>query len=249
MIWDIHNALPLLSDDRFSMPDPHTSRTPIPRTETGPRTDSRILQQHAPAEMVSALAFLPNSANMLLAGISNRWLRMFDLRKPTPGTTSAAYKVQSIVTDPFDAHRFGCFGDGLITIWDSRKLPHPILTFSDKDALADGALASQAVLYSTIEFSSVRRGILASLERDGKCVRFWDIQECSAQPIETLAREPQRDLITSSTNAPTRLSWATLPWASSAPNHPPQLSPTVVSPLASHVLTNTRHSKIFCSSP
>ncbi|OAX31308.1 hypothetical protein K503DRAFT_777699 [Rhizopogon vinicolor AM-OR11-026] len=50
----------------------------------GHRTDGRVLKQRAPTEIVSVLAFLPPSTHLPLTGISARWLRLFNLRIPTP---------------------------------------------------------------------------------------------------------------------------------------------------------------------
>src|ERR1700691_1566832 len=79
VIWDIYSASPALSmppksttmadEDSLLSARPHPR---IPRADVGPRTDSRVLQQHAPTEIVSALRFLPNSTHLLLAGISHR---------------------------------------------------------------------------------------------------------------------------------------------------------------------------------
>ncbi|KAG9316820.1 hypothetical protein JVU11DRAFT_2886 [Chiua virens] len=72
-IWDVQSCIPTLSvannvpSDDVSVTRPHPR---IARADVGPRADSRILQQHAQTEVVSALAFLPQSTHLLLAGIS-----------------------------------------------------------------------------------------------------------------------------------------------------------------------------------
>ena len=107
IICDIQSALPALSMppksttvlDEDSSLSPHPNPR-IPHADVGPRTDSRVLQQHAPTEIVSALSFLPNSTHLLLASISYRWLRLFDLRSPIPATTNVASKVYGIPIRP-----------------------------------------------------------------------------------------------------------------------------------------------------
>ncbi|KAK2460109.1 hypothetical protein APHAL10511_007875 [Amanita phalloides] len=281
------------------------------------RTDSRILQQHATGEVVSALAFIPGTTHLLLAGISNRHFRFFDLRAPISGsgspqgsgagstipspvsftssymtansgssgrgsavgnpygnatnsstpvsyrtppsvtsgstsTTSPAVhphnfstmaaqpqpsarpagseianvqvKVHGIAADPLEPHRIACWNgdEGIVTIWDARKLKESVLTFSERDALADGGCAlgqydsfggpgecpvcgaygshvhhhhhihghgemrrssSGAAggtgaglgVYVQAEWATSRRGTIATLEKDAKFVRVWDI--------------------------------------------------------------------------
>ncbi|KAG2039713.1 hypothetical protein BDR03DRAFT_1036078 [Suillus americanus] len=186
IIWDIQSATPLLSPSKptnFDLSGNTVEARPQPRiarAEVGHhRADGRVLQQHAPTEIVSALAFLPQSTHMLLAGISARWLRLFDLRSAVPATTNIATKVYGIATSPIDPHQIACCGDGIITVWDARRLPHPLLTFTEKDAAADGARprAGCTPIVNHIEFSSSRRGVLAAHEKDSSYVRFWDLQQ------------------------------------------------------------------------
>lgn len=217
VIWDINTATPALSfQDTASASAnleyiPKTARVQplIPRAEFGPKTDGRILQQHAPTEIVSSLSFVDQSNCLLWAGISNRWLRLFDLRTAVPSTNNVASKVQGIATDPFDPHRIGTFGDGVVSIWDSRRLPHPILTFTERDASADGARSQiNPATFTTLEFSPIRPGLLATLEKDAAHVRFWDLEE--AQNNDTIMRERSSDSSRSSSARPGggRLSWA-----------------------------------------
>lgn len=246
IIWDIQSALPALSMPQKSTTvlDEDSSLSPrpnprIPRADVGPRTDSRVLQQHAPTEIVSALSFLPNSTHLLLASISYRWLRLFDLRSPIPATTNVASKVYGISTDPFDPHRIACFGDGAVTVWDARCLPQPLLTFTEKDASADGAQNRSNSTFTTIEFSSTRRGTLAVLERDSTYVRFWDLQQ--AQIADSFpSGEHSRD--SSHSNTVTRRSWTNLPWSTSTPAGRESIVGEPREPLSTLVLADTRKS-------
>ncbi|KAF7980728.1 hypothetical protein HWV62_36737 [Athelia sp. TMB] len=249
IIWDIQSTSPLLSmppqalrnldDDLALRPHPR-----IPRADLGSRIDARVLQQHAPTEIVSALSFLPASTNLLLAGISHRWLRLFDLRSAAPFTTNVASKVHGIATDPFDPHRIACYGDGVVTVWDARRLPHPLLTFTEKDAYADGARRRAQSVYTNVEFSSARRGTLAVMERDSTYVRFWDMQ--SAQLAE-LASPAERSRESSrSSRLAGRRSWTTnLPWASTAPSGRATTPAEPQEPEPTLVLADTRRTKDF----
>ena len=101
--------------------------------------DGRILQMHTPTEVISPLSFALDSHHLLWAGISHRWLRLFDIRTHVPSTTNVATKAQGVATGPFVPVQIATFGDGIVSIWDSRRLPQPILTFSEHEAYGDGA--------------------------------------------------------------------------------------------------------------
>lgn len=268
VIWDISSFVPTLflplnwSHDA-TLP-PTTIVTPlqprphpqIPRLENQARVDPRILQQHAPTEVVSSLAFLPASTHLLLAGISHRWLRLFDLRSPSIAPFNVASKVHGIATDPFDPHRIACVGDAVITIWDARRLNQPLLMFSERDAIADGAKIKPGSTYANIEFSSTRRGCLATLERDSSYVRFWDLTESRMYIPDPSARgggssDGETRSSWESTRA-TRRSWAAnLPWPTgSGQSHPSpkdSLSNSLELPPSqpAFVLADTRRSGFF----
>ncbi|KDQ55662.1 hypothetical protein JAAARDRAFT_180432 [Jaapia argillacea MUCL 33604] len=225
IIWDIQSSMPTLNIDATRHLDNNSesptfrSQNKIPRGDVGQRMDERILQQHALTDFVSSVAFLPHSPHLLLAGISHRWLRLFDLRSPMPSTTNVASKVHGIATDPFDPYRIGTFGDGTVTIWDSRRLPHPLLTFTMRDASADGGRPRSNSVFTTIEFSSTRRGVLATLEKDASHVRFWDLQR--ARSVES-SPEMDRPKEQAPPNRTPRLSWASpssmLSWTGTSSN-------------------------------
>lgn len=227
VIWDISASKPKLSfsnGSTFGTGNESLEQIrPLPliqRSDLGSKTDEKLLQMHAPTEIVSSLAFAPDAHYLLWAGISNRWLRLFDVRTQVPSTTNVATKVQGIATDPFVPSRIATFGDGIVSIWDSRRLPQPILTFPEHDVHSDGAKPySNPSTFTTIEFSSVRRGTIATLEKDSVHVRFWDLQEAQFHEI---TNERSRDSSASGRGGQTaggKLSWANpssmLPWTAS----------------------------------
>jgi len=225
----------------LSRPQPH-----IPRLDH--RADGRLLQQHAPTEVVSSLAFLPQSTYLLLAGLSNRWLRLFDLRASTPAVTNVASKVHGIATDPFDPHRIACYGDSTVTIWDARRLGQPLLMFSERDGLGDGARPRQNVGYAHIEFSRTRRGCISTLEKDGNYVRFWDLTETrnmSADPGTLGGFSDGEGRPVRETGRAARRSWANLPWpAVQTSDARSRESPTLERQAnAAYVLADTRRSE------
>ncbi|KAF5346773.1 hypothetical protein D9756_010433 [Leucocoprinus leucothites] len=251
LIWDITTAIPLLaldpinpSQDTVSVVNATRTQTSIPRTvEHNPRHDPRIIQQYASQEIVSCLTFLPKTSHLVLAGISYRWLRLFDLRSQAPNVLNVPGKIQSIATDPFDQHRVASIGDNNVSIWDTRKLTSPLM-FSERDATADNAKLRAGSVFSTIEFSSTRRGCLATLEKDSAYVRFWDLVNTS-DPSSEIVGSPLKEL----GKTPAKRSWsATLPWQTGGTQAPGALkqrtssTDITTSPL---VLANTRRTKTF----
>jgi WD40 repeat protein len=226
VIWDIISSKPALSFGNaktFGVGndglEPKRPLPLIPRGDFGPKTDVRLLQMHAPTEVVSSLAFAPNAHNLLWAGISHRWLRLFDVRTALPSTSNVATKVQGIATDPFVPTRVATFDDGIVSIWDCRRLPQPILTFSEHDAYGDGAKSClNPPTFATIEFSSVRRGTIATLEKDSVHVRSWDLQE--AQFHEVTNERSRDSSVSGGRTSGGKLSWANpssmLSWTASS---------------------------------
>jgi WD40 repeat protein len=152
-----------------------------------PSTNSpRATFQTAAAEVVNAVSFLPGSDQHLLAGVAGRFLRLYDLRLGATAAIAASVnmtcKVQGLATDPLDHNRFGCWGDGLVTVWDQRQPTTALLTFSASDAGIDTARrhshgSGSVGIITHLEFSPTRRGLLATLEKDSSYVRLWDIQQ------------------------------------------------------------------------
>ncbi|KZV83686.1 WD40 repeat-like protein [Exidia glandulosa HHB12029] len=177
VVWDIETELPALGIDVLPA---HV--TPLPRTSAQKSGDARIVQLHAPTEGVTSLSFLPHSSRLLTAAVNSRWMRLYDLRtaQSVNGTLprqGLCKSISDVVVDPLDACRIASVGDDtVVRIWDCRNLALPMLTFSEREALGDGARArGGGAAVTGIEFSPSRRGLFASLERDASVVRFWDI--------------------------------------------------------------------------
>ena len=255
IIWDINTFTSSLT---LSITAPNNVASPSPRPQpqipkldhqATSRMDQYILQRHAPTEVVSSLAFLPSSTHLLLAGISHRWLRLFDLRSQTTGINVAS-KVNGIATDPFDPYRVACFGDSVVNVWDTRKLLQPLLTFSEKDSIAGGARLRPGSVYANIEFSSTRRGCLATLEKESSYVRFWDLLEVKMHSAEEnmagVARVPESENKSSprDSNRASRRSWAAnLPWpAGDKQPSPKQKDMAELSSQSSFTVSDTRRS-------
>ncbi|KAI0318845.1 hypothetical protein OF83DRAFT_1113636 [Amylostereum chailletii] len=233
----------------------------IPRMDLGPRNDMRILQAQAPAESVHALTWLPQSTHLLAAGLSHRWLRLFDLRNPATVTAHAAGRIQALAADPSDPHRLAGAADGIVTLWDVRKLSAPLLTFTMRDADADGVRTPRShhgagtgaslTPIASLEFSTVRRGLLATFEREASHVRFWNVMKAEGSPVGPEAEDRPRS--TSKEPPPNgrtpKLSWTNptsmLPWSGQTQSAPSELPPPPPTAPYNLVLTDTRKSRRF----
>ena len=260
MIWDIHSHTPTHvltpvapSPTHIVAPPPSPARPstglppsprsphPIPRTELGPRVDPRLLQTHSQNESVHSLAWLPQSSHLLVAGLSQRLLRLFDLRSPAPAVAHAQGRVYALSPDPFEPHHLAAAGDGIVTVWDSRKLPTPLLIFSERDALADGTVipSSGVRRVTDLAFSPVRRGVLATLGQDASYVRLWNITKTESfeAPPTIRASDVSRTPKMSWTNATSMLPWNASGGTPGVTTDNTQSSP---SPNVSLVLSDTR---------
>jgi WD40 repeat protein len=156
---------------------------------------------HGASEAVTSLAFLTQAAPILVAGMASKWLRAFDLRAPStqaPVHVWATRSLHGITPDPFDGHRFASFGDdGVIRVWDLRRPVEPLLSFSELQAAglhrrrdsSEYSTPSSSLLPLTtererrqgpgplvgLEWSTSRRGMLASAERESYSVRLWQL--------------------------------------------------------------------------
>lgn len=230
-------------------PSPRSPQRPIPRTEHSSRADPRLLQTHSQNESVHSLAWLSQSNNLLVAGLSQRLLRLFDLRSSTPVVAHAQGRVHALSSDPFEPHHLAAAGDGVVTIWDVRKLPTPLLVFSERDALADGTrIHSSGVRRVTdLEFSSVRRGVLATLGQDASYVRLWNVikTELFDAPPTIRASDVTRTPKMSWTNATSMLPWSAASGSLTVTTDSSQPSPNTSYSL---VLSDTRKSRRFHAS-
>jgi len=194
-----------------AIPPSPRSQNPIPRTELGPRADPRLLQTHSQNESVHSLTWLPQHNNLLVAGLSHRLVRLFDLRSSAPAVAHAPGRVYALSPDPFEPHHLAAAGDGIVTLWDVRKLPAALLIFSERDALADGSRIQSSGMrrVTDVQFSSVRRGVLATLVQDASYVRLWNVTKTEplGAPPTTHATDVTRTPKMSWTNATSMLPW------------------------------------------
>ncbi len=198
-------------------------------------------------------------------------------------------------------------------IWDARKLKEPVMTFGERDALADGGyvlgpydsfggpgecamcgaygshmhhhhhhhlnaygeikrsgsgsgpgLGAGLGVYAQAEWASSRRGTIATLEKDARFVRVWDVLSARPYVVDSAVSTAVPMLAGNSggRGSTIRRSWAaTLSWPrgdNGAPGHLPP-GPIVYSPFggkgefyassynspATLVLSDTRRSTFF----
>lgn len=239
VIWDVEVAASSLIKTA-GQPQKSFLR-PQPLLPQSAKNDKYIWQHWSHNEVVTSVAFLPHASNLLVAGVSQRWLRLFDLRESYSQTNPLSTNTKSVHglrVDPFDPNRFASFEDGYIRIWDSRRFSNPLLTITERDAMADGGSSRSPSIISDMEYCSSRRGLLASLEKDSSIVRFWDtIRATMTDDRGGNTPEPAHEEATSSKIS----KLARLPWTS-IPEPQPSISKQPVR-VEQVILGNTRTCK------
>lgn len=244
IVWDLETSTTILS--HAARPQATSSQS---RTGGSAKFDVATKNHYATTEFVSSVSFLPESADLLVAGVSNLSLRIYDLRASGHKTqTAVPTKASGIAMDPFGSSIFASFGDNTVSVWDWRKIAYPLLSFSSNDAAADGARIYSSDHITCIEFSATRRGTLATLTRGNNYVRFWDIHHAPSVIVEKSSEDQRsvdanRDI--SRTSKIGRLSWSapTLPWT--APVDQTRIRTDPSSNSGSIVLANTYCSMLY----
>ncbi|KDE04060.1 hypothetical protein MVLG_05499 [Microbotryum lychnidis-dioicae p1A1 Lamole] len=139
-----------------------------------------------PSESVSAAGFLYADSAIsatsppVVAGMSGKWLRVYDLRSPTaPIASWGSRAALAISPNPSQGNQFVSAGDdGVIRLWDMRKPMDALLSWSEIDA---GALSSrqrssvQPRGIVELEWNLSKAGELTTLERESHTLRVWDL--------------------------------------------------------------------------
>jgi WD40 repeat protein len=136
LIWDISDVLvhvPPDTDEVYKRPNDRLGIT-NPLALSPQNTDQpRYIQQYCASEHVQSVAFLPNLHSTLLASSQNKYIRLFDLRTPTPvkdtttlgassmWTTRAVYGVTPCEKDTKFASWENAGAGSIVRLWDSRR--------------------------------------------------------------------------------------------------------------------------------
>ena len=172
-----------------------------PRLSSSQSHEQKPIAQFCLSEDVAAATFT-YASKIVLASVASKHVRAYDLRAPaasasTPVVTMNARATTSLVADPFDTHRFlSVADDGIVRIWDLRHHNDPILAFSSEDGIARyvkeraglGRMGSKLSLVpsassssslsgavTSAQFSTSRRGHVATLDSEDNCLSAWNI--------------------------------------------------------------------------
>lgn len=122
--------------------------------------------QYGLNESVNSCSWFPSNRR-LVAGMSLKNLRIYDLRKDNYVQCTNTKSVHGVNVDPFNENRVASFEESYIHLWDLRKFSESVLSIPTD---------SKPV---RISFSKSRSGILASLDKDSSHLTLYDIQESS----------------------------------------------------------------------
>ncbi|XP_043215584.1 GATOR complex protein MIOS-A-like isoform X2 [Amphibalanus amphitrite] len=128
------------------------------------------------SESTSSLAWF-KQPKVLVAGMNNRTLKVFDLRvRATDRTGLARYPVKpqmsaatrlvyGLCVDPYLDDRLATFAENQVAIWDRRNFEKPVITLTD---------ARTKAIFG-IGWSPTRQDLLSSLGKDSGLLKLHDI--------------------------------------------------------------------------
>ncbi|BGP17039.1 hypothetical protein JCM10213_000325 [Rhodosporidiobolus nylandii] len=196
LVYDIQRSLDpasVRSSTRaFSLSREHSQsgrgRASSPATAASPASalEPVPLTSFGSSEAVTSAAFLSsasgstssNTSPLLAAAMANKWIRVYDIRSPpSTVTTWGTRAVYGLACNPFSSQQFVSHGDdGIVRLWDLRKPMDPLLSFSETDAGSVPARKSRSAKpLADTAWSPERRGVFATLERDGAALRMWQL--------------------------------------------------------------------------
>ncbi|RYN47272.1 hypothetical protein AA0114_g7817 [Alternaria tenuissima] len=162
--------------------------------------DSRVTAKDEPykklasSEAISSIKFFTGQPDMLVAGVSRQYVRIYDLRDSS--TTGVAQfqtrQVHNIAIDPLDENYFlsaGTAGDPTVTVWDIRSVKQRVAA---NDTASSGAVLdfkpvvdnSQSASIWSLRYSGTKRGTFGVLANTGE-FKIIELAQHSHQPLET----------------------------------------------------------------
>jgi len=144
------------------------------------------------SEAVTSAAWLQTSSSpLLVAGMSAKWVRVFDPRSPSSSSAVTSWGTRAVLDlspNPFDPNQFASHGDdGIVRVYDLRRPMEHQLAFHEGDA---GAVPyrtrtpGMAKPLSQIGWSPTRRGVITTLERDSNVLRVWSLADGPSAKLE-----------------------------------------------------------------
>ncbi|KAJ3259582.1 hypothetical protein HK103_002136 [Boothiomyces macroporosus] len=126
-----------------------------------------VLSKHGSSQGVTSASWL-NSSDTVVAGMGKQLIRGYDLRDnpdASPIFTISTKAVHGITSDPFAIQRFASFAeDGVIKVWDTRKISEAILTVNSDFRFGIGGIA----------WCNARNGVLSGFGKESPIVRLWE---------------------------------------------------------------------------
>ena len=176
LVWDVNS----LSSD--TIPSNSTVSTSIDYSTLNISDSiSKPMSEFASSEATVSLAWMPSSPHCLATGTGVKWLRIYDLRGDLNAPQSVvahAKSVHGVSFDPFKPERLVTFSeDGIIKLWDIRNFTDSIFTFN-----------SNSKGLSQLEWCPTRSGVLATIAKDEKQIKFWDIKDSLAIKSESIIK-------------------------------------------------------------
>lgn len=144
------------------------------------------LHQYAPSESISSSCFL--SPFLLAAGVSSKFLRIYDFRSPSttsPSITFLTRSLSDLKPNPFEENQLISFGadDGIIRLWDIRRSGGEcLMSWSENDSGSTSENNRSRKGLLEVNWNPCKRGVVGALEKESMGVRIWNILEGSWYP-------------------------------------------------------------------
>lgn len=158
LVWDVCSHL---SSD-FSTPSERKSSSENVYV-------TKPIYEIGPSEVSHSLSWFCNSPRTFVTGMSNKSLRIFDLRDLSrPPATSFTKSVYSVSIDRLFENRIASFHDNQITIWDTRNFDKPVLVNHQNKNLLK------------VSWCPTRAGFLACINKESPTLHIYDFQQFSS---------------------------------------------------------------------
>ncbi|XP_033639777.1 GATOR complex protein MIOS-A-like [Asterias rubens] len=139
-----------------------------------PQSAFRPVSEMVQAEALNSMAWLPHQPQCIVAGVSNKNLRIFDIRDTTSYKSATATKaVYGLTADPVVEYRLASYYESQVHIWDRRHFDKPVLTITEPRPIVK------------LAWSPSRYGLLASLARDSSVVKLYNVQHVDSEVEHT----------------------------------------------------------------
>lgn len=120
--------------------------------------------EHGSSEQTVSVQWLPHK--ILVAGVT-KWLRLYDMRVPTPKVIATTKALYGICVDPHNPQRIASFAEGpqgAVLVWDIRNNEKPLVTIN------------QSKPVSKISWCPTRNHLISVLQKDSMAVKYYDLQ-------------------------------------------------------------------------